>query len=221
MQSRRPGGRGSRSGPQQTLGQRRHRGRRTAPPGVPAGSTPARRRVRADPQRENREEARRSRTRAHPPQPPRNLSWCLTGVRGRGKKRGGDGGRLYRPWVSRRRRAGGTFPSPARARQGHLLPAQSAPKSPAQRHAEPSPLATVENGVREEPGGGGGFASSGPGRGRRKGGQTRKWAPGSAAEPTGHPFKHALSVRLCTAVCTVFFTEATAKRALHLSFAFS
>jgi hypothetical protein len=67
VQSRRPGGRGSRSGRQQILGQRRHRGRRTAPPGVPAGSTPARRRVGADPQRENREEARRSRTRAHPP----------------------------------------------------------------------------------------------------------------------------------------------------------
>jgi hypothetical protein len=40
----------------------------------------------------------------------------------------------------------------------------------------------------------GGFASSGPGRGRGKGGQTRKWAPGSAVEPTGHPFKHALKV---------------------------
>jgi hypothetical protein len=53
----------------------------------------------------------------------------------------------------------------------------------------------VENGVREEPGGGGGFACSGPGRGRGKGGQTRKWAPGSAVEPTGHPFKHALRGR--------------------------
>jgi hypothetical protein len=49
----------------------------------------------------------------------------------------------------------------------------------------------MENGVRELPGGGGGFASSGPGRGRGKGSQTRKWAPESAAEPTGHPFKHA------------------------------
>jgi uncharacterized protein YlaI len=35
-ESRIAGGRGSRSGPQRTLGQRRHRGRRTAPPGVPA-----------------------------------------------------------------------------------------------------------------------------------------------------------------------------------------
>jgi hypothetical protein len=75
-------------------------------------------------------------------------------------------------------------------------PAASAnrPKSPTQHRVEPSPRATMENGVREEPGGGGGFASSGPGRGRGKGGQTRKWAPGSAVEPTGHPFKHALKV---------------------------
>jgi uncharacterized protein YlaI len=35
-QSRRAGGRGSRSGPHRTLGQRRHRGRRTTPPRVPA-----------------------------------------------------------------------------------------------------------------------------------------------------------------------------------------
>jgi hypothetical protein len=147
------------------------------------------RRVGADPQQENEEEARWSRTRAHRTAP-RNPSWCLTGARG--KKRGGDDDCLYRPWISRRRRAGETFPSPALARQGHLPSAQIAQKTPAQRHAESSPPATVENGVREEPSGGGSFASRGPSRGRGNGGQTRRWAPGSVAEPTGHPFKHAL-----------------------------
>jgi hypothetical protein len=42
-------------------------------------------RVGADSQRENGEEARRSRTRARRT-PPRNPSWCLTGARGKGKE---------------------------------------------------------------------------------------------------------------------------------------
>jgi hypothetical protein len=110
------------------------------------------------------------------------------------KKRGGAGTGLYRPWFSQRRRAGESFPSPARARQGHPPPAQSARKSPAQRRAQPSPSATVKNGVPRELGREDGFGPCRPGRGRR-GSQTQKWAPGGAAEPTGHPFKHALTSR--------------------------
>jgi hypothetical protein len=112
-----------------------------------------------------------------------------------GKKRGDAGTGLYRPWFSRRGRAGGTFPSPERARQGHPSPAQSARKSPAQCRAKPSPSAMVKNGVPREPGGEGQFGPRRPGRGRGRGSQTQKWAPGSAPEPTGHPFKHALHLR--------------------------
>ena len=90
---------------------------------------------------------------------------CTNGERA-GKKRGGDGGRLHRPWISRRRMAGGSFCCPARARQSHPPPAGIAPKSPAQRCAKPSPRATKENGVRVEPGGGDGSGSRRPGRGR-------------------------------------------------------
>jgi hypothetical protein len=79
------------------------------------------------------------------------------------KKRGGAGAGLYRPWFSRRRRAGGSFPSPARARRGHPPPAQSARKSPTQRRTQPSPSATVKNGVPREPDGEGGFGSRRPG----------------------------------------------------------
>ena len=88
---------------------------------------------------------------------------CTNGERA-GKKRGGDGGRLYRPCISRRRMAGGNFRCPARARQSHPPPAGIA--RPAPRGAEPSPRATKENGVRVEPGVGGGSGSRRPGRGR-------------------------------------------------------
>ena len=71
---------------------------------------------------------------------------CTNGERA-GKKRGGDGGRLYRPCISRRRMAGGNFRCPARARQSHPPPAGIAPNSPAQRRAELSPRAAKENGV--------------------------------------------------------------------------
>ena len=90
---------------------------------------------------------------------------CTNGERA-GKKRGGDGGRLYRPCISRQRMAGGSFRCPTRARQSHPPPAGITPKSPTQRRAEPSPRATKENGVQVEPGGGGGSVSRRPGRGR-------------------------------------------------------
>jgi hypothetical protein len=100
----------------------------------------------------------------------------LAGIsRERGEnKRGGAGAGLYRPWFSRRRRARGSFPSPARARQGHPPLALCARKSPAQCRAQPSPIATVKNDVPWEPGGEGGFGSSRPGRGMGRGSQTQK-----------------------------------------------
>jgi hypothetical protein len=79
------------------------------------------------------------------------------------KKRGGADTGLYRPWFSQWRRAGGSFPSPARARQGHPPSAQSARKSPAQHSAQPSPSATVKNGIPWEPAGEVGFGPRRPG----------------------------------------------------------
>jgi hypothetical protein len=89
--------------------------------------------------------------------------------------------------ISRRRRAGGTFPSPARARQGHLPPAQIDPKSPAQRRAEPSPRATVENGVWEEPGGGAVLPLAGQAGGGEKGAKHEIGLPGAQPRPRATP----------------------------------
>jgi hypothetical protein len=110
---------------------------------------------------------------------------------GRGKKRGGDNGRLYRPWDFTTEKGGRNFPFSRASPPRPPATGANRPKiaRPAPRGTKPSSYSGkwCMRGARWR----GCFASSGPGRGRGKGGQTRNWAPRSAAAPTGHPFKHA------------------------------
>jgi hypothetical protein len=95
----------------------------------------------------------------------------------------------------RRRGARGSFPSPARASQGYPPPAQSAQKSPAQRRAQPSPGATVKNGVPRDPSGEGDLTLAGRVEGGERKPNKEKKIDSHRRSRAHHPFKHALPVQ--------------------------
>ena len=197
--TRRTGRRGSKSGPHQTLGDHRHRGR-SASPGVPARKE-VRRRVQARPRRGNGEEAAGDEAvlAAHHRQTLAGVSQYWSEGEGWGKSARGRDCARHNP-SHNPSRGGGIV------REVSLFPPELAratcrrPKSPALRRAKPSSPATSISCVREQPGGGGGFGPHRPGRGRQKWSQTLDWALGSVAELTGHPIKHARGV--CETVCS-------------------
>ena len=128
--TRRTGRRGSKSGPHQTLGDHRHRGR-SASPGVPARKEVCRR-VQARPRRGNGEEAAGDEAvlAAHHRQTLAGVSRYWTEGEGTGEIGEREEASLYRPWISRRRDGARSFTVPARARASHPPPAEIAGLAP-------------------------------------------------------------------------------------------